>query len=95
MADNTDETHVDDPTNTKPENPSAEIIPTGDTDNISQNKKLKIWKYIIILIFIINLKNGKNIFLNFLMIFLAVTMGFLAESYREHIVAKEIEKTKY
>ncbi len=33
-------------------------------------------------------KNFKEYFLEFLMIFLAVTMGFFAESYREHIVDK-------
>jgi hypothetical protein len=33
-------------------------------------------------------KNFKEYFLEFLMIFLAVTMGFFAESYREHSVEK-------
>ena len=33
-------------------------------------------------------KNFKEYFLEFLMIFLAVTMGFFAESYREHIADK-------
>jgi hypothetical protein len=37
-------------------------------------------------------KNFKEYFLEFLMIFLAVTMGFFAESFREHIVNKEHEK---
>ncbi|MEO8710908.1 MAG: hypothetical protein ABI405_02235 [Parafilimonas sp.] len=37
-------------------------------------------------------KNFKEYFLEFLMIFLAVTMGFFAESFREHIVNKEREK---
>ncbi|HUZ57756.1 MAG TPA: hypothetical protein VMU83_03135 [Hanamia sp.] len=37
-------------------------------------------------------KNFKEYFLEFLMIFLAVTLGFFAESYREHLVAKETEK---
>ena len=34
-------------------------------------------------------KKWKEYFLEFLMIFLAVTMGFLAESYREHLADKE------
>src|ERR1017187_7411583 len=34
-------------------------------------------------------KHWKEYFLEFLMIFLAVTMGFLAESYREHLADKE------
>jgi hypothetical protein len=46
---------------------------------------MKIWKYIITLIFIIREKISGNIFLEFLMIFLAVTMGFFAETIRENI----------
>jgi len=37
-------------------------------------------------------KNFKEYFLEFLMIFLAVTLGFFAESYREHSVNKSHEK---
>src|SRR5258706_9402389 len=37
-------------------------------------------------------KNFKEYFLEFLMIFLAVTMGFFAESLREHLVNSEKEK---
>ena len=37
-------------------------------------------------------KNFKEYFLEFLMIFLAVTMGFFAESIREHLVEKTKEK---
>jgi hypothetical protein len=37
-------------------------------------------------------KNFKEYFLEFLMIFFAVTMGFFAESLREHFVNKEREK---
>jgi len=37
-------------------------------------------------------KNFKEYFLEFIMIFLAVTLGFFAESYREHIVNKKHEK---
>jgi hypothetical protein len=36
-------------------------------------------------------KNFKEYFLEFLMIFLAVTMGFFAESFREHLVNNEKE----
>ena len=34
-------------------------------------------------------KKFKEYFLEFLMIFLAVTLGFFAESYRDHIVDKD------
>ena len=37
-------------------------------------------------------KNFKEYFLEFIMIFLAVTMGFLAESYREHLKDQRQEK---
>ncbi len=37
-------------------------------------------------------KKWKEYFLEFLMIFLAVTMGFFAESYREHLSDKHREK---
>src|SRR5947208_8223134 len=37
-------------------------------------------------------KNFKEYFLEFLMIFLAVTLGFFAESYREHLTDRSKEK---
>src|SRR5215831_13063421 len=37
-------------------------------------------------------KRFKEYFLEFIMIFLAVTLGFFAESYREHLVNSEIEQ---
>ena len=37
-------------------------------------------------------KNFKEYFLEFMMIFLAVTMGFFAESLREHLVNVKKEK---
>src|ERR1700680_1317387 len=37
-------------------------------------------------------KNFKEYFLEFLMIFLAVTMGFIAENVREHITDSQKEK---
>ena len=37
-------------------------------------------------------KNFKEYFLEFLMIFLAVTLGFFAESYREHLVEQKNSK---
>lgn len=37
-------------------------------------------------------KNWKEYFLEFLMIFIAVTLGFFAENLREHIAEKKVEK---
>ena len=39
MADNTDEEHLDNPTNTQSENSSDEIIPTKDTETINSKSR--------------------------------------------------------
>jgi len=84
MADKSDEENLNIPTNNQSENRSDEIIPTTDTDSITQNQEIenmevhhhpKVEK-----------KNFKEYFLEFLMIFLAVTMGFFAENIRENYV---------
>jgi hypothetical protein len=92
MADNIDEEHLDSPTNTQPDNPSDGIIPTTDTETITQNQETE------------NMavhhhpdvhhkpKKWKEYFLEFLMIFLAVTMGFFAEQIRESFVQRGEEK---
>ncbi len=88
MADNTDEEHLDNPIKTQSENPSDEITPINDTENINQNQETenmevhhhpKVEK-----------KNFKEYFLEFIMIFLAVTMGFIAENIREHFTETKI-----
>ena len=53
---------------------------------------MKIWKYIIIPICITERKHWKEYFLEFLMIFLAVTLGFFAENIRESLSNREIER---
>src|SRR4249919_3546166 len=92
MADNIDEEHLDSPTNTQPDNPSDDIIPPTDTESITQNQEIENMEVHHHPDLHHKSKKWKEYFLEFLMIFLAVTMGFFAESYREHIVAKEIEK---
>jgi hypothetical protein len=92
MADNIDigEEELDNPASTQSENLSGEIIsdnntntPKQETENMEVHHhpdlhhKPKPWK---------------EYFLEFLMIFLAVTMGFIAENIREHIDDKEKEK---
>ena len=39
MADNTDEEHLDNPTNNQSENPPDEITPTTDTETINPNQE--------------------------------------------------------
>ena len=91
MADNTDEVHLDDPTNNQTEKPSDEIIPNTDTEPLNPNQETE------------NMevhhhahhegkKNWKSYFWEFLMLFLAVFCGFLAEYKLEHIFESEREK---
>ena len=84
MADHIDEEYLDNPTNTQSENSPDEIIPTKGKETIKpkeESENMEVHHHP-------NLhhkpKKWKEYFLDFLMIFLAVTMGFLAESYREH-----------
>jgi hypothetical protein len=90
MEENKDEEHLDNSANPQSENLSGEITPTKNIDSIYQNQEIenmevhhhpKVEK-----------KNFKQYFLEFLMIFLAVTLGFFAESLREHISDKGKEK---
>ncbi len=92
MANNTDEEHLDKPTNTQSENPSDEIIPTKDTEPIKPNQETENMEVHHHPDLRHKPKKWKEYFLEFLMIFLAVMMGFFAESYREHIADKEKEK---
>ena len=91
MADNTDEVHLDDPTNNQTEKPSDEIIPNTDTEPLNPNQETE------------NMevhhhahhegkKSWKSYFWEFLMLFLAVFCGFLAEYKLEHIFESEREK---
>ena len=41
MADNTNEEHLDNPTNIQSENPADEIIPTKDIETITQNQEIE------------------------------------------------------
>jgi hypothetical protein len=88
MTEDTDEEHAENPTNTQSENLSDEVIYTNNPDletpkqatenmEVHHHPDLHHKK-----------KNFKEYFLEFLMIFLAVTMGFFAESYREYSVEK-------
>ena len=92
MAENTDEEHLDIPPNTQSENPSEEIAPTEDTEAITQNQEPKIMEVHHHPDLHHKPKKWKEYFLEFLMIFFAVTLGFFAESLREHISDKKKER---
>ena len=87
MAENTGEEQLAAPANTPPGSPPEEIAPAEDTEPIAQNQETE------------NMevhhhahhggkKNWKSYLWEFLMLFLAVFCGFLAENQREHYVEK-------
>lgn len=92
MADNTEEEHLGNSTNTSPENSSDEIISTNDNEIISTNQETKNMEVHHHPDLHHKPKKWKEYFLEFLMIFLAVTLGFFAENLREHTVNNEKEK---
>ena len=88
MADNTDEEQLDLPINNQSENPPDEIPPTVDTNAINRNqetKNMEVHHHPKV-----EQKNFKEYLLEFIMIFLAVTMGFIAENIREHFSETKI-----
>src|SRR5687767_13221939 len=92
MADDTGEEHLDNPKNLQSENPSDEIIPTTDTETINLNQETENMEVHHHLDLHNKPKKWKEYFLEFLMIFLAVTMGFFAENIRENYSNRENEK---
>ncbi len=92
MADNTDEEHLDNSTNTQSVNPSDEIISPTDTDTITPIQEPEHMEVHHHPDLHHKPKKRKEYFLEFLMIFLAVTMGFIAENIREHFVDVRTEK---
>jgi hypothetical protein len=80
MIENTNEEYIEDPANFKPESPSEEITPINETENMEVHHHPHVEK-----------KNFKEYLLEGLMIFLAVSMGFIAENIREYFVDNERE----
>ena len=91
MAENTAPDEIlENSDNAKPENPADGNININDIDPISpnqENKSMEVHHHPEI-----EKKTLKGYLLEGLMIFLAVTMGFIAENIREHIVDKEREE---
>ena len=92
MADNTDEEHLDNPKNLQSENPFDEIIPTTDSETINLNQETENMEVHHHPYLQHKPKKWKEYFLEFFMIFLAVTMGFFAENIRENYSNRENEK---
>src|SRR6266496_1125226 len=92
MTDNTDDEHLDNPTNTQSENSSDEIILTTNTDPINQiqeTENMEVHKHPH---HVTHKKKWGEYLLEFLMLFLAVFLGFIAENFREHSVEGRKEK---
>ncbi len=92
MADNKDEEHLDNPPITPSENPSDEIIPTKDTETINPNKEaenMEVHHHAHDPAAPHHKKNWKSYFWEFLMLFLAVFCGFLAEYQLEHKIERD------
>jgi hypothetical protein len=92
MADNTDDEYLDNPTNIQSENLSDEVIPIKDAETIKTNQETKNMEVHHHPDLHHKKKNFREYFLEFLMIFLAVTLGFFAESIRENIGNNEHAK---
>src|ERR1700712_1000693 len=92
MADNTDEEHFDKPMNAQLENLSGEILPVEDGNTINLNQEQANMEVHHHPQLHHKPKPWKEYLLEFFMIFIAVTLGFFAESYREHLVEKGKEK---
>jgi hypothetical protein len=91
MAENTDEEPIENSANTQSEIPSDEIIPTKDTETVNPNQETENMEVHHHPDLHHRPKKWKEYFLEFLMIFLAVTMGFFAENIREILANKEKE----
>ncbi|HEY5408133.1 MAG TPA: hypothetical protein VIJ92_13645 [Ginsengibacter sp.] len=91
MAGNTDKEPINNSANTQSENSSEEIIPTKDTDIINQNTESENMEVHHHPDLHHKSKKWKEYFIEFLMIFLAVSLGYLAENFREHLLNNEKE----
>ena len=91
MADNTDEEHLDNPTNTQSENSPDEVNPTTDIETINSNQvteNMEVHHHA----HHEGKKSWKSYLWEFLMLFLAVFCGFLAEYQLEHVIEHNREK---
>lgn len=94
MAENTDEEHLDNPTNTQSENLPVKIIPNPETETINSNQEtenMEVHHHTHDPATPHHKKNWKSYFWEFVMLFLAVFCGFLAEYQLEHKIERDRE----
>ena len=92
MAENIDEEHLDNSANHQAKNLSEDIISTEVIETIIPNQEIKNMEVHKHPHHVTHKKKWGEYFLEFLMIFLAVTLGFFAEAFREHINDRSKEK---
>ncbi len=87
MTENPDKEHLEEPGISPSENTSNDINPSQETENMEVHHHAHHH----------GMKNWKSYFWEFLMLFLAVTLGFFVENQREHYIenlrAKEFSKS--
>jgi hypothetical protein len=90
MEDNIDKETLDNSQKAQSEIPSDEVLTANNTGTIIENqetKEMEVHHHPKV-----EKKNFKEYLLEGLMIFIAVTLGFFAESLREHFAVKSTEK---
>ena len=92
MADNLDEEALDNPIHPQSKSFTDEIISTNDTDKGISNQETENMEVHKHPHHITHRKKWGEYLLEFIMLFLAVFLGFLAENFRERIVEHNIEK---
>ncbi len=90
MADNSSDDFLDDPIIPQSKNASEGIFSSEDSPIINPNQDTKNMEVHHHPDLHHKTKKWKEYFLEFLMIFLAVTMGFIAENIREHLTETKI-----
>ena len=97
MADKTDEEHLDKQSDAQSENNSDEVVPATGTENINPKQEVENMEVHHHTHHAHEKRNWKSYFWEFLMLFLAVTLGFFVENQREHYIenlrAKEFSKS--
>ncbi len=92
MADNTDEEHLDNRTNKQSENLSYHIISSKDKETINPNQETENMEVHKHPHNVTHKKKWGEYLLEFIMLFLAVFLGFIAENIRESSVEHQKEK---
>ena len=95
MADNTREEHLENLSKNQSENPLSDIIPTNYTETLNTNQEtenMEVHHHAHDPAAPHHKKNWKSYFWEFLMLFLAVFCGFLAEYQLEHVIEHQREK---